>query len=94
MTAAEWTIAKDALSFAGGVLVSIPWFLDFGARLHLSRLKSIRSSMRSLQNVISRDEAWLAAPKVRDLIFTSIGLAAICLSFLLALLQSTGLIGA
>jgi hypothetical protein len=91
---AGWTIAKDALSFMGGVLISIPWFLDFGARLNLSKLKSIRSSMSSLQTVINRDEAWLAAPKLRDLLLTSIGLVAVCTSFFVALLQSTGVIGA
>jgi hypothetical protein len=91
--ASEWTIAKDALSFAGSILVAIPWFFDFVARVQLERLKNIRSSMRSLKNLISHRESWLASPKFRDLMLTFIGLCMITVSFGIALMQSLGWLG-
>lgn len=90
---AGWTIAKDALSFFGAVAVSVPWFLDFAGRVDIHRLKGIRTSVTTFRNLVSKDEAWLAAPKLRDLILTSLGLLAFCASFFIALMQSLGGLG-
>jgi hypothetical protein len=92
--AGGWIITKDALSFLGAVFVSIPWFLDFGARVRLGELKRIQSDMQTLRKLIAGDEAWLVAPKARDLVLTSVGLLALCASFFIALLQSLSLLGA
>lgn len=90
--ASGWTIAKDALSFAGGLLVSIPWFLDFAAKVDLTDFKSIPTKLRSYGKVVAEREAWVAAPKLRDFVLTSIGLILICISFGVALLQSLGVL--
>jgi hypothetical protein len=87
---AGWTIAKDALSLFGAIAVSVPWFLDFAGRVDIHRLKGVPTSITTFQNLVSKDEAWLAAPKLRDLVLTSLGLLAFCASFLIALLQSLG----
>ncbi len=92
--AAVWTIAKDAIAFAGAVCVTLPWFFDFRDRVDLTRLKSVPTTMKALAAIVSAKEAWLAAPKLRDLALNGIGLIALCLSFLIALLQSLGIASA
>jgi len=88
----SWTIAKDAASLAGAVLISCPWFADFFGRTRLKRVDSIDTGMGLREKILQARRTRIAEPKLLDLVLTAIGLFMLIFSFSVALLQSLELV--
>ena len=86
-----WSIAKDSLGCLGTLAVTVPWFRDFKGRLRLSRLHPIRvgAGLDILKAKLQQGiEAWIAKPKLSDLLWVVGGLMLVALSFLIGLIQT------
>jgi hypothetical protein len=87
-----WAIAKDSASLAGALLISCPWFGDFFGRSKIKRAGSIDTGMKLREKIIQARRDRLSDPKLLDLVLTSSGLVLLIGSFLVALLQSLGIL--
>jgi drug/metabolite transporter (DMT)-like permease len=86
-----WEIAKEALGFAGAVLMVFPWLRDFLLRLKrdwLNRLPvggSLADARQHFAEVFSRR---IDRPKTADLLVTILGIMLLAASFLIGLARA------
>ena len=84
--AGYWPVIKEVAGFLGALCAAVPWLRDFWRRTGLGRIKAVRAagSLKKVQNeIVAKDESWLARAKTADLVWTMTGLALIALSFLI-----------
>ncbi|MBV8850682.1 MAG: hypothetical protein JOZ16_13990 [Methylobacteriaceae bacterium] len=81
---------KDFLGAVGAILIALPWLLDFRLRGRQEAAEELATA-GALSNLKSDIQASLKrkidTPKVRDLVFTLLGLLCVCASFVIALLH-------
>jgi hypothetical protein len=87
---------KDFLGAVGPLLIAVPWFYDFSARLNRKRFSEIRA-VGSLAKLKLELEASLKekieSPKLRDFVWTILGLLCIATSFFIAFVHGLSDLG-
>jgi hypothetical protein len=85
-----WDALKDFLGAFGSVLVAIPWLYDFYLRNRRKKVQAGDTEGEAedwkdyLDNSLKKK---IDDPKKRDMLWTVIGLACICVSFLIAFVK-------
>jgi hypothetical protein len=78
---------KDFLGAIGPILIALPWYSDFLQRRKSTALSELPlgGRLRLIRNdIVSSIKRRLKEPKVGDVVWTTVGLACICASFLVA----------
>ena len=84
---------KDFLGALGPVLIAVPWFTEFEVKRRRRKVKKAPTagSLTELRSEIAKGlTEHIDAPKYGDMIWTLLGLASICASFVIALLENVG----
>jgi hypothetical protein len=90
MTYSWWDALKDFLGVLGSAMMVIPWLRDFYLRQKKVAVSEVRTSGKLSQlrdTIVGSIRDKIDKPKMADFVWTVLGLACICLSFLIALVR-------
>lgn len=78
----DWLLlTKEALGLGGSLLLSLPWFWQYGGMLRVKSLRKVRTKIALREELVARRKAWLEDPRAADLVCTLVGLALLAASF-------------
>jgi hypothetical protein len=90
MTYSWWDALKDLSGATGSLLIAVPWLKDFWLRRRKSRVEEVAATGKLARLKISIEASMrrkIESPKMSDFVWTTIGLALVFASFLIALIR-------
>ncbi|MET4115894.1 hypothetical protein ABIB85_005130 [Bradyrhizobium sp. JR1.5] len=85
-----WDALKDVLGAASPVCIAVPWFRDFWLRARRSKLERVEATGRLGRLKVSVEGSIrqkIESPKLADIVWTTLGLVLMFISFLIAIIQ-------